>query len=72
MDADMNLFTAVRTLGALVEQGYDSAVVMLVRPDAPPDLDELPPLPRLHVLDKPVTTRKLLRTLRLALVSTAG
>jgi len=71
MDADMNLFTGVRTLAALIEQGYYGAVVMLVRPDAPPQLDELPPLPRLHVLDKPVTTRKLLRTLRLALVSAA-
>jgi signal transduction histidine kinase len=70
MDADMSLFTSVRTLGALIEQGYDGAVVMLVRPDAPPQLDDLPPLPRLHVLDKPVTTRKLLRTLRLALAST--
>jgi signal transduction histidine kinase len=72
MDADMNLFTGVRTLGALIEQGYSGAVVMLVRPEAPPNLDELPPLPRLHVLDKPVTTRKLLRTLRLALVSVAS
>ncbi|MBD8871506.1 response regulator [Rhodanobacter sp. DHB23] len=67
MDADMNLLTGVRTLAALVEQGYDGAVVMLVRPDAPPNPDELPPLASLHVLDKPVTTRKLLRTLRLAL-----
>ncbi|HKR75313.1 MAG TPA: ATP-binding protein [Rhodanobacter sp.] len=72
MDADMNLFTAGRTLAALIEHGYDGAVVMLVRPDAPPSLDELPPLPRLHLLDRPVTTRKLLRTLRLALVSAAN
>jgi CheY-like chemotaxis protein len=72
MDADMNLFTGVRTLAALIEQGYDGAVVMLVRPDAPPKLDELPPLSRLHMLDKPVTTRKLLCTLRLALASAAG
>ncbi len=69
MDADMNLFTAVRTLAALIEQGYAGAVVMLVRPDAPPNLDELPPLPHLHLLDKPITTRRLLRTLRLALAS---
>ena len=72
MDADMNLFTAGRTLAALIEHGYDGAVVMLVRPDAPPSLDGLPPLPRLHLLDRPVTTRKLLRTLRLALVSAAN
>ena len=69
MDADMNLFTGVRTLAALIEQDYTGAVVMLVRPDAPPKLDELPPLPHLHLLDKPVTTRMLLRTLRMALAA---
>ncbi|MBD8881622.1 response regulator [Rhodanobacter sp. 7MK24] len=71
MDADMNLLTGGRTLAALVEQGYDGAVVMLVRPDAPPNRDDLPPMASLHVLDKPVTTRKLLRTLRLALTGAA-
>lgn len=70
MDADMNLFTSVRTLAELVEQGYDGPVVMLVRPEAPPDPEELPPLSRLHLLDKPVTARKLLRALKLALAST--
>lgn len=67
MEADMNLLTGVRTLAALVEQGYEGPVVMLVRTEAPPDPDELPPLKRLHLLDKPVTTRKLLRALKLAL-----
>ncbi len=71
MDADMNLFTGVRTLSALVEQGYAGAVVMLAQAEVPPNMDELPPLPHLLVLDKPVTTRKLLRTLRQAL-SDAG
>ena len=67
MDADMNLFTSARTLAALIDQGYAGAVVMLVRPESPPKLDELPHLSRLHLLERPVTTRKLLRTLRLAL-----
>lgn len=71
IDADMNLFTGVRTLGALVQQGYAGAVVMLARAEVPPHLEELPPLPHLRVLDKPVTTRKLLHTLRQAL-SDAG
>ena len=71
MDADMNLFTSVRTLDALVEQGYEGPVVMLVRPDAPPDPGDLPPLPRLHVLDKPVTTRTLLHTLKRVLAGGA-
>ena len=67
LDADMNLFTGVRTLAALIEQGYSDAVILLARPGAPPDLHELPPLEHLYVIDKPVTTQVLLRTLRKAL-----
>jgi signal transduction histidine kinase len=67
LDADMNLFTGVRTLAALIEQGYAGAVILLARPGAVPDLHELPPLQHLYVIDKPVTTQVLLRTLRKAL-----
>jgi signal transduction histidine kinase len=67
MDADMNLFTGVRTLAALLEHGYGGAVLLLARPDAPPNLDELPPLDRLYVLDKPIQSRALLRKVREAL-----
>lgn len=67
MDADMNLFTGVRTLAALVERGYDGAVVLLARPDAPPDMDSLPALKRLYTLEKPVSTKTLLQTVRKAL-----
>ncbi|MDE3073441.1 MAG: response regulator [Pseudomonadota bacterium] len=67
LDADMNLLTGVRTLAALVDQGYAGAVILLARPDAPPDLHGLPLLERLYIIDKPVTTRVLLRTLRKAL-----
>jgi signal transduction histidine kinase len=70
LDADMNLFTGVRTLAALTEQGYAGAVILLARPGSPPDLQELPPLQRLYSIDKPVTTQVLLRTLRKALTST--
>ncbi len=69
LDADMNLFTGVRTLSALIEQGYAGAVILLSRPDAPPDLHELPPLQHLYVIDKPVSTQVLLRTLRKALAA---
>ncbi|GAB2534929.1 response regulator [Rhodanobacter koreensis] len=72
LDADMNLFTGVRTLAALIEQGYTGAVILLARPGAPPDLHELPPLEKLYVIDKPVTTQVLLRTLRKALGVDAG
>jgi signal transduction histidine kinase len=67
LDADMNLFTGVRTLAALIEQGYTGAVILLARSGEPPDLHELPSLEHLYVMDKPVTTLVLLRTLRKAL-----
>jgi len=67
LDADMNLLTGVRTLAALVEHGYQGGVILLARPDAPPDLHELPPLEHLVVIDKPISTGTLLRALRKAL-----
>jgi signal transduction histidine kinase len=67
MDAEMNLFTGVRTLAALIEHGYRGAVILLARADSPPDLDELPALEHLYMIDKPVSTKTLLRTLRQAL-----
>jgi len=67
MDADMNLFTGVRTLAALLEHGYSRAVLLLARPDSPPSLDELPQLDHLYVIDKPVQSRVLLRKVREAL-----
>ncbi len=73
MDADMNLFTGVRTLAALIEHGYRRGVVMLARPEAPPELDELPALEHLYLLDKPVSSHLLLRMVRKALAgSQAG
>ena len=67
MDADMNLFTGVRTLAALIEREYRGAVILLARADAPPDLHELPALDHLHILNKPVTTRALLHVVHEAL-----
>ncbi len=72
LDADMNLFTGVRTLAALIEQGYQGGVILLARPGASPDLHELPPLEHLYVVDKPFTTQVLLRTLRKALGGAGG
>jgi signal transduction histidine kinase len=71
MDADMNLFTGVRTLAALLEHGYSRAVLLLARPDSPPNLDELPHLDHLYVLDKPIQSRALLRKVREALEASA-
>ena len=72
LDADMNLLTGVRTVAALLDRGYTGAVILLARSDAPPDLHGLPPLEHLYVLDKPVTTPILLRTLRKALGAAAN
>ena len=69
LDADMNLFTGVRTLAALTELGYTGGVILLARPEAPPDLHELPPLENLRIVNKPVTAQVLLRTLRDALAT---
>jgi len=69
MDADMNLFTGVRTLAALIEHGYRRAVLLLARPEAPPDLEELPALNQLYLVDKPIDTQQLLRTMRQALAT---
>jgi signal transduction histidine kinase len=68
MDADMNLFTAERTLASLAERGYAGAIIMLAGSDTPRPPGALPSLPRLYVLDKPFSTRKLLQCLRQALV----
>ncbi|MBB3227597.1 signal transduction histidine kinase [Luteibacter sp. Sphag1AF] len=72
MDADMNLFTGVRTLAALMEHGYKRAVLLLARPESPPNLEEMPALEHLYVLDKPVQARALLRTVREALTASDG
>jgi len=63
----MNLLTGVRTVAALHDRGYAGAVILLARTDSPPDLHELPPLEHLYVVEKPVITQTLLRTLRKAL-----
>ncbi|WP_430387923.1 hybrid sensor histidine kinase/response regulator [Dyella sp. 20L07] len=71
LDADMNLFTGVRTLAALFDHGYRRAVLLLARSDAPPDMDELPVMEHLYLVDKPISTQKLLRTVREALEASA-
>jgi CheY-like chemotaxis protein len=67
LDADMNLFTGVRTLSALIDRGYHGAVILLAHADSPPDMHGLPPLERLFIVDKPVSTRTLLHALHEAL-----
>lgn len=72
LDADMNLYTGVRTLAALTERGFSGAVILLGRPEAPPDMHELPPFEHLYVMNKPITTQVLLKTLNKALVAASS
>lgn len=64
MDAEMNLLTGARTLAALLDRHYHGAVLLMVRPNARPGLDALPPIERLAMVDKPVERSVLLRTVR--------
>jgi signal transduction histidine kinase len=64
MDADMNLMTGVRTLAALQERSFAGPVLLMVRPDAPPGRDELPPLERIRFVEKPVVVADLARVVR--------
>jgi signal transduction histidine kinase len=72
MDAEMNLLTGVRTLAALLERDYHGGVLLLTRPDNPPDLDGLPPIENLSMLDKPVDTYTLLHAVHQALDAAAA
>ncbi|RDD80621.1 hybrid sensor histidine kinase/response regulator [Dyella tabacisoli] len=64
VDADMSLFTGVRTLAALIDHGYRDSAILLTRSDTPPDLSGLPALEHIYQIDKPVSARTLLLTLR--------
>lgn len=68
MDADMSLFTSERTLAALSQYGYRNGVLVLSRADDPPDSSKFQvPGNRIRRLNKPVSTRTLLRGVREAL-----
>ncbi|MGA8276583.1 MAG: response regulator [Rhodanobacteraceae bacterium] len=64
MDADMSLMTGVRTMSALLERDYTGPVLLLVRPEAPPERDGLPPIERIRFIDKPVVVADLMRAAR--------
>ncbi|HEX7340593.1 MAG TPA: response regulator [Rhodanobacteraceae bacterium] len=67
MDAAMSLVTGVRTLAALLAADYAGSVLFLTDPEAPPSLDELPPLKHFSLLDKPVEVGGLLHAVGHAL-----
>ena len=64
MDADMSLFTGERTLAALSQHGYHNGVLLLCRPDDSPADDKFTVPGQLRRLNKPVSTRVLLETVR--------
>jgi hypothetical protein len=47
-------------------------VLLLARPDKPLNLEELPHLDHLYVLDKPIQSKALLRKVREALEASGG
>jgi signal transduction histidine kinase len=67
MEAEMNLMSGVRTLAELVDREYPGVVVLLAKPDARPDPDELPPLRHIRIVDRPVIPGELLHALGEAL-----
>ncbi|OJY94926.1 MAG: histidine kinase [Lysobacterales bacterium 63-13] len=64
MDADLRLMSSVRTIAALLDHGYRGPLILLVRNGELIDRDGLPPIERMRFLDKPVSVRGLLRSVR--------
>ena len=62
MEAKMNLMTGVHTATALIERDFRGPVVMLAR-EGNVDREDLPPLPRIRVITKPVNPAELLGVL---------
>ena len=58
--------------GGVDRAGLQRWVILLARPDDPPDLHELPPLEHLYVVEKPLATPNLLRMLRKAIEATSA
>jgi len=60
MEAEMSLMTGVRTLAALLDQNYQGPVIMMTRAGAKTISDDLPPVERIRILEKPIDTAGLL------------
>jgi CheY-like chemotaxis protein len=63
MEAQMSLMTGVRTCAALLERGYDGPVLLIAPRGGTAGDDEMPPLPRVRRIDKPVVPAQLLAVL---------
>ena len=64
MDANLQLMSSVRTIAALLDRGYAGPLVLLVREGEMIDREGLPPITRIRFIDKPVSVRDLLRSVR--------
>lgn len=71
MEAPLNLLTGVRTATALLEHGFQGPLLLIARPGAR-NRDELPPLPRIRFVAKPVDPPDLLGALAEELAVQAG
>src|SRR5690606_10679060 len=63
MDARMSLMTGVRTASRLVEMDYRGPLVLIAGPERSSLQGDLPPLPRIRFIDRPVDPHELLRVL---------
>lgn len=64
MDADLRLMSSVRTIAALLDHGYCGPLILLARNGDLIDREGLPPIERIRSIDKPVSVRSLLRSVR--------
>lgn len=62
MDAELNLMSGVRTLSALLEQGYNGPVLLKAHPKTQVEFDDYPPNLALRVIKLPLVVAELLRS----------
>ncbi|MBN8727038.1 MAG: response regulator [Xanthomonadales bacterium] len=63
MDARMTLMTGVRTASRLLEMDYRGPLLLIAGPERVSIQGDLPPLPRIRFIDRPVDPHELLRVL---------
>lgn len=64
MDGRMTLMTGVMTASHLLEQDYRGPLILIAAPDERTEIEpDLPPLPRIRFIDRPVDPDQLLRVL---------
>jgi len=60
VEEEMSLMTGVRTLSALLDRRYEGPVIMIVRAGGVAHVDDLPPVRRIRIVEKPIESAALL------------